>query len=235
VTLRVAVELPVDFASVGEFLADAQAYDAAGAEAIWLGAGRDPLTLLAAVAVVTSRARLAAMVAAGPPWPPALVAGVAATLGRLSRGRLDLCVLPGRGSTEELVRALRAGGGPLRVLVGTGAAAADEAALGCAARLADGLLSAGATVAGVSAAFERVGELRRGGGGGAGEAADPARELELWARVPAPPGRAAWRELLEAYGAIGATGVVVAHAPNLLDILRNPEEDDRQDLAMAVG
>jgi hypothetical protein len=27
----------------------------------------------------------------------------------------------------------------------------------------------------------------------------------------------------------------VPHAPNLLDILRNPEEDDRQDLAMATG
>jgi alkanesulfonate monooxygenase SsuD/methylene tetrahydromethanopterin reductase-like flavin-dependent oxidoreductase (luciferase family) len=226
---RVAVELPVDFASAGEFLADARAYDAAGAEAIWLGPGREPLTLLAAVAVVTSRARLAASVVAGPPWPAALVADVAAALGRLSLDRLDLCVVPGQGSAEELVRALRADGGPRRVLVGAGTAEAGEAALRCAAGLGDGLLSASATVAGAAAAFERVVELRREGG------AEPDSDFELWARVPAPAGRAAWRELLEAHEAIGATGVIVAHAPNLLDILRNPEEDDRQDLAIAVG
>jgi hypothetical protein len=62
-----------------------------------------------------------------------------------------------------------------------------------------------------------------------------APEDELWTRVPAPDGRAAWREALQAAEAEHATGVVVPHAPNLLDILRNPEEDDRQDLAMATG
>src|SRR5262249_558128 len=53
--------------------------------------------------------------------------------------------------------------------------------------------------------------------------------------VRPPASRSAWRELLAGYADVGATGVIVNHAPNLLDILRNPEEDDRQDLGMAVG
>jgi hypothetical protein len=101
-------------------------------------------------------------------------------------------------------------------------AGADPAALGTAARLADGLVC---DLEAAAVAFERVRAMRPASAGA----------IELWARVPAPAGRAPWREALAAAGELEATGVVVAHAPNLLDILRNPEEDDRQDLAMAVG
>jgi hypothetical protein len=42
--------------------------------------------------------------------------------------------------------------------------------------------------------------------------------------------------MLRDYGRTGATGIIVSHAPNLLDILRNPDsEDDRQDLQIATG
>ncbi|HEY4025920.1 MAG TPA: hypothetical protein VGO86_05770 [Candidatus Dormibacteraeota bacterium] len=237
--VRVAVELPTEFASTGEFLADAQAYDAAGAAAIWLSPpGLEPLTLLAAVAVVTTRAGLGASVALGAPWPVGLAADVATALRRLSRDRLLLCVQADAGLTEELVRTLRGDGGRQRILIAQAQASATaavavggEAALRCAALLGDGLVSAAATAEDAAADFQRARELRRDLGV-ADDAADP---FELWARVPAPQGRSVWRELLEAYETIGATGVIVAHAPNLLDILRNPEEDDRQDLAIAVG
>jgi Luciferase-like monooxygenase len=213
--VHVAVELPAAFASAGEFLADARAYDAAGAEAVWLapaGAGQEalePLTLLAAVAVVTSRMRLVAPVPAGRGWPPALLAHTVATLRRLGGDRVALVL--DAGAAPDLVEA--AG----RVLV----AAAGGEDVDRAVRLGAGLVCEGGVAA---AAFARAAELRG--------ADDP---FERWARVPAPSGRAAWRELLATYEEAGATGIVVAHAPNLLDILRNPEEDDRQDLAMAVG
>jgi alkanesulfonate monooxygenase SsuD/methylene tetrahydromethanopterin reductase-like flavin-dependent oxidoreductase (luciferase family) len=225
--LRVGVELPPGFDSAGEFLADARAYEAAGADAIWLRSpGLEPLTLLAAVAAVTSRARLATS-APGSPWPAGLLEQVAVTLQRLSRGRLvlGLDADPVPGHAEALIEALRAAGAAILV-VGSG-----EEALRCAARLGDGLVTAAAGAEAAAAAFQRARELRRAPGGGA----QPGGELELWARVPAPGGRAEWRELQTAYEAAGATGVIVAHAPNLLDILRNPEEDDRQDLAMTVG
>jgi alkanesulfonate monooxygenase SsuD/methylene tetrahydromethanopterin reductase-like flavin-dependent oxidoreductase (luciferase family) len=152
--LRVAVELPSDLVSSGEFLADVRAYEAAGADAVWLTAtSLEPLTLLAAAAAVTSRVELVVAAPAPGRWPADLLAAVTATLRHL---------------------------GGDRVAVG-------------------------------------------------------AAEAERWARVPAPSGRAAWREALASAEEAGAAGVVVPHAPNLLDILRNPEEDDRGDLAMATG
>jgi hypothetical protein len=61
-------------------------------------------------------------------------------------------------------------------------------------------------------------------------------ESERWAIATIPQGRAAWRELLAAYEAGGATGIVVPNDPRLLDLLRNPNtEDDRQDLKLAFG
>lgn len=219
--MHVAVELPADFTSAGEFLADARAYEAAGAEAVWLApagpaAGSEPLTLLAAVATVTSRVRLAAPAPSERAWPRPLLADVVATLQRLSRDRAAVVI--DAVAPAELAEALRRAG---RVLV----AVDTEADMAGAAGLADGIVHTGGAEA-AAAAFARASELR-----GAG----PDDPFERWARVPAPAGRTAWRELLAAYGEAGATGIVVTHAPNLLDILRNPEEDDRQDLAMAVG
>jgi alkanesulfonate monooxygenase SsuD/methylene tetrahydromethanopterin reductase-like flavin-dependent oxidoreductase (luciferase family) len=57
--LKVAVELPGEFESAGEWLADAQAMEAAGADALFVGpGGLDREALLAALAAVTSRCRL---------------------------------------------------------------------------------------------------------------------------------------------------------------------------------
>jgi hypothetical protein len=59
---HVAVRLTPEHDRLGEWLADASAFDAAGAEAIWVELGGDseldPLALVAALAVVTSRSRL---------------------------------------------------------------------------------------------------------------------------------------------------------------------------------
>jgi hypothetical protein len=73
--LKIAVRLPAAFDSAGEFLADARALEAAGADVLLLGDGElahEPL--LAALAVVTDRV---------------LIHGSAgATVGKLARGRL---------------------------------------------------------------------------------------------------------------------------------------------------
>src|SRR5262249_42949914 len=111
------------------------------------------------------------------------------------------------------IGAMRAAGAA-RVLV----AGATEAVVD-----ADGVVC---DLAEAARAFERARALRP---------AEGDDDFELWARTPAPGSRAGWRDLLAECEAAGATGLTVGHAPNLLDILRNPEEDDRQDLAMAVG
>ena len=59
--LKVAVELPGDVESAGEWLADAQAMEAAGAAALFVGPGAaDRQALLGALAAVTWRSQLAA-------------------------------------------------------------------------------------------------------------------------------------------------------------------------------
>ena len=58
--MRVGVLLPSRFEDPGEFLADARAMEAAGADSIWLedGDGYDPMLALAACAAVTGKLRL---------------------------------------------------------------------------------------------------------------------------------------------------------------------------------
>lgn len=59
---------------------------------------------------------------------------------------------------------------------------------------------------------------------------------EHWLAGDGSHGRPAWRALRDAALAAGATGIVVSHHPFLLDLLRNPDEDDdRSDLQMATG
>jgi probable F420-dependent oxidoreductase len=276
--MRIGVKLPARFDTPGEFLADGQAYEAAGADSLWLSdgmfrpAGHEPvmtpgldaLTLLGALAAVTSRIRLGTSVVVAAQWPPALFAQIVTTLERLGRGRMVIGVGAGwervqleangvpfedRGARLdefiEVVRGqwsgrtepfegrhyrlpgvrvappLREGGPP--VLVGGFA----DIGLRRAARLGDGFIAGGGEPEKVRAQFERVRELR----------AELGRtgDFELWTQVRPPQNRAAWGELLAAYGDLGATGIIVNHAPNLLDILRNPQEDDRQDLHMSVG
>lgn len=77
---------------IGEWLADAAAFDAGGADALWVDLGLAPeldvLAVTAALAVVTFRSRL--VVALPDVQVQAGVARSLDTIGRLSRGRLAL-------------------------------------------------------------------------------------------------------------------------------------------------
>jgi hypothetical protein len=82
--VEVGVQLP-PVVEIGEWLADAAAFEAAGARALWIdvaGSDLDPLVLAAALAVVTVRPLLI-VAPPGSAGPESL-----ATLHRLARGRL---------------------------------------------------------------------------------------------------------------------------------------------------
>jgi alkanesulfonate monooxygenase SsuD/methylene tetrahydromethanopterin reductase-like flavin-dependent oxidoreductase (luciferase family) len=66
--MKVGVLLPSRFEDPGEFLADARAMEAAGADSIWLedGDGYDPMLALAACAAVTGKLRLGLIVPDSP-------------------------------------------------------------------------------------------------------------------------------------------------------------------------
>jgi alkanesulfonate monooxygenase SsuD/methylene tetrahydromethanopterin reductase-like flavin-dependent oxidoreductase (luciferase family) len=59
--------------------------------------------------------------------------------------------------------------------------------------------------------------------------------IEVWAAIDVPPDRAAWAGALSAYEAAGATGVIVPWNERVLDLLRNPDPDDRSDLLISTG
>src|SRR5262249_40038912 len=87
--LKIGVLLPSRFEDAGDFLADARALDAAGADSLWIdGDGHEPWLILAAIASVTGQVRLVAPVA-GARAAASLESDVR-TLDRLSRGRLVL-------------------------------------------------------------------------------------------------------------------------------------------------
>ncbi len=58
---------------------------------------------------------------------------------------------------------------------------------------------------------------------------------ETWAEIPLPPDKSSWAATLDTHESAGATGVIVAWDPRLIDLLRNPEADDRGDLSMSTG
>jgi hypothetical protein len=58
---------------------------------------------------------------------------------------------------------------------------------------------------------------------------------EEWLSLPAPLDRDAWNEALAACDAAGATGLIVPWTDRLIDLLRNPEPDDRSDLLISTG
>jgi Luciferase-like monooxygenase len=66
-----------------------------------------------------------------------------------------------------------------------------------------------------------------------GEGRDP--HIEVWAAIAVPPDRATWVEALNAFEAAGATGLIVPWNERVLDLLRNPEPDDRTDLLISTG
>jgi alkanesulfonate monooxygenase SsuD/methylene tetrahydromethanopterin reductase-like flavin-dependent oxidoreductase (luciferase family) len=223
--VKIGVLLPGHFTDSGDYLADARALDAAGVDSLWLpDDGFDRWLVLAAIATVTGRARLAASISARDCESPDALTGRMLTLDRLSRGRVLTTIVPAgepNGIQPLIAHAHRIG--PALVLLrdsGDGHAAA-------AARLADGLVSA-ADPAQCHAAFDQA-RLRR-------ERERLSAPFELWTRAPAPEGREHWRGVLKSAAAVGATGLVVPFDPRLLDLLRNAdEEDDRSDLTLAQG
>jgi hypothetical protein len=138
---KIGVRLPAEFASAGEFLADAQALEAAGADLLTLGEGGvDSDVLLAALFGATNRVELHAL-----------------------------------SSPKDTLRRLAG------------------------ARLVDA--------------------------------------LEGWLEVPYPLDRAAWQATLTEEEEKGTAGLILEMDPRLLDLLRNPDqEDDRSgDLQLAQG
>jgi alkanesulfonate monooxygenase SsuD/methylene tetrahydromethanopterin reductase-like flavin-dependent oxidoreductase (luciferase family) len=98
-TVKVGVLLAPRPVELGEWLADASAFEAAGAHALWVDPAPesklDPLALLAALAALTSRALLVAT-PPGSEYPSEALGRTLATIGRLSYGRLALAAEPGR-------------------------------------------------------------------------------------------------------------------------------------------
>jgi hypothetical protein len=89
VKVGIALARPPD--ELGEWLADAAAFEAAGADALCIDAapepGLDPLALTAALAAVTFRSLL---ITGLPAAESPAIAGTLGTIGRLSRGRLRI-------------------------------------------------------------------------------------------------------------------------------------------------
>ena len=121
-TIKVGVLLARRPDELGEWLADAAAYEAAGAHALWVDpepeSKLDPLALLAALAALTSRALLVAAPPASD-HPSETLGRTLATIGRLSHGRLALAADPGR--LEDLT-SLAPGSAAFRRLPGEPAA-----------------------------------------------------------------------------------------------------------------
>jgi hypothetical protein len=122
------------------------------------------------------------------------------------------------------VRALEAAGADMIAVEG-GQREADDAVLGAIAaithrvrlRVADG------QAAGVLDKLSR----------GRVVAGEP--DGEAWVEVPMPPDRESWAAMLREKEAAGAHGVIVRWDPRVIDLLRNPEPEDRSDLLMSTG
>ena len=98
--VKIAVLLGGRPDQLGEWLADARAFEAAGADALWVdldpASGLDPLVLLAALAALTHRALLVAALPAAD-RPSGALARTLATVGRLGRRRVALAAGAERG------------------------------------------------------------------------------------------------------------------------------------------
>ncbi len=217
--LRIGVLLPGDTGRLGEFLADARALETAGAHALWLEEGtQDPWMLAAALATVTSRARLGVSVASG--IPVEVLVPRLRTLDDLSRGRAEL-----RGSA--------ASAGPARQLIRAVDrcrffSEAEEDGWASLSGMIDGIVLSGREPdedrVRIEQARARIGPAPR------------SAAIECWVQVKLPQSHADWRGMLSAYDAAGADGLLVSLDPRLVDLLRRAdEEDDRSDLTLALG
>jgi hypothetical protein len=91
--VKIGILLARRVEDLGEWLTDAAAFDAAGADALWIHLPNvpelDPLAVTAALAGVTARSTLVAVLPTGTGGSPAL-ARTLATIARLSHGRLRI-------------------------------------------------------------------------------------------------------------------------------------------------
>jgi luciferase-like monooxygenase len=200
--LRVAVALPATFDDVGEYLADATALEAAGADTIWLeNTAFDPWVLLGGIAAVTHRVGLGCMLASAGALPPSSLGPPVAALHKLSRGRI-VVALQDQGKLTEHFAALRAAGARI-FTVSTQEKAAD----------------------GVILHVDSADQL-------------PSKSdspFEMWAAIATPPDRESWAQVVSSFDAAGASGVIVPWSARLIDLLRNPDPDDRTDLLISTG
>jgi hypothetical protein len=219
--LRVAVKLPAAPGRIGDYLADATALEAAGADSIWLGAptetsievSSEAWILLGAIAAVTHRVRLGVTIDPAQGWP----SGVD-VLERLTSGRVVVGMPRGseaKALFEQLRRWRSALPSPSTLIICGSYAEAEKSVAP-----AHGVIVPGGE--------EEVRALR----------ADSARggDFEIWVDAPVPPDRAGWAHMIAALSAAGATGIIVPWDPRLIDLLRSAgEPDDRSDLLIATG
>jgi alkanesulfonate monooxygenase SsuD/methylene tetrahydromethanopterin reductase-like flavin-dependent oxidoreductase (luciferase family) len=219
--LKVAVKLPAAAGRIGDYLADVTALEAAGADSIWLDAwtqtsieaSTEAWIHLGAIAAVTHRVRLGVTLGSIAGWPAAVD-----VLGLMSSGRVVVCT-PLGPETKALFQQLRtrrsASPSPKILIICETPGDAQRSAA-----LADGVIVPGGD--------EEVRALR------AARAQDG--EFELWVDASVPPDRAGWAHMIAELDAAGATGIIVAWDPRLIDLLRSAgEPDDRSDLLIATG
>ena len=123
-TLSVGVAVPSQLDEAGEYLADARALEAAGADSIWADRragvpGHDPWMLLAGIAAVTSQVRIALPLVPADWGDRELLAQRLATLDRLSRGRMMISIAGAADEVPEVISLAR-GIGQFPLLLETG-------------------------------------------------------------------------------------------------------------------
>jgi hypothetical protein len=219
--LRVAVKLPAAPGRIGDYLADATALEAAGADSIWLDAptetsieaSTEAWILLGAIASVTHRVRLGVTVDPAGGWP----SGVD-VLERLTGGRVVVGMPRGseaKALFEQLKRWRSASPSPSTLIICGSYAEAEKSVAP-----AHGVI--------VPASEDEVRALR----------ADSARDgdFELWVDTSVPADKAGWARMIAGFSAAGATGIVVPWDARLIDLLRSAgEPDDRVDLLISTG
>jgi hypothetical protein len=111
--LKTGVQLSSSVDDVGEYLADARALEAAGADSLWAdrGSGLDPWMLLAGLAVVTGQVRLGISIDPGDARVPDVLGDRLAALQRLSRMRAIVRIDPAVAHLEDVVALVRRAAG----------------------------------------------------------------------------------------------------------------------------
>ena len=206
--LRVAVRLPPATGRIGDYLADVTALEAAGADSVWLDATAAASTepWILAGAVAAVTHRIRLGVTVG---AEAGWRGGVDTLGRMSSGRVVVGMRP---HPEAKTLTSSTAPPPSILLICASHGEAERSAV-----IADGVILPGTE--------DEVRALRSKEG-----------DFELWVDVSVPSDKAGWANMTAAMETAGATGIIMAWDPRLIDLLRSAgEPDDRTDLLIATG